>query len=99
MEVLENVDLAVSPLSIVGHDMDALYGNFLGQLSQFGTPTEAEYRVASEQRQQLELLRKQYIALQKKMRKEKQFDLQLEMNRELKELQTRIAQLENKIEQ
>ena len=99
MEVLENVDLAVSPLSIVGHDMDALYGNFLGQLSQLGTQSEADYKVAAEQRQHLELLRKQYTVLQKKMWKEKQFDLQLEMNRGLKELQTRIAQLENKIEQ
>lgn len=98
LEVLANVDLVETPLNIVGHDMDALYGNFLGQLSLFGTQTEAEYKVASGQRQQLELLRKQYTALQKKMRKEKQFSLQLEMNRELKELQTRIAQLENKIE-
>ena len=98
MEVLANVDLTVTPLNIVGHDMDAFYGNFLGQLSLFGTQTEAEYQVAAEQRQHLELLQKQYTALQKKMRKEKQFSLQLEMNRELKELQTRIAQLENKIE-
>ena len=99
MEVLANVDLTLSPLNIMGHDMDALYGNFLGQLSLFGTQTEAEYKVTAEQRQHLELLQKQYTVLQKKMRKEKQFSLQLEMNRELKELQTRIAQLENKIEQ
>ena len=99
MEVLANVDLTVTPLNIMGHDMDARYGNFLGQLSLFGTQTEAEYKVTAEQRQHLELLQKQYTVLQKKMRKEKQFSLQLEMNRELKELQTRIAQLENKIEQ
>lgn len=98
MEVLANIDLTATPLNIVGCDMDALYGNFLGQLSLFGTQTEAEYQVAAEQRQYLELLQKQCTALQKKMRKEKQFSLQLEMNRELKELQTRIAQLENKIE-
>ncbi|MBR8706562.1 MULTISPECIES: DUF4391 domain-containing protein [Bacteroides] len=98
IEVLPNVDLTASPLSIVGHDMDVLYGNFLGQLSQLGTQTEADYKVAAEQRQRLELLRKQYSVLQKKMRKEKQFSLQLEMNRELRELQANIAQLDNKIE-
>lgn len=98
MEVLANVDLTATPLTIVGHDMDMLYGYFLGQLSQLGTQSETEYKIAAEQRQQLELLQKQYTALQKKMRKEKQFNLQLEMNRELKELQTRIDQLENKIE-
>lgn len=90
MEVLANVDLTATPLNIVGGDMDALYGNFLGQVSQLGTQSETEYKIAAEQRQQLELLQKQYTALQKKMQKEKQFSLQLEMNRELRELREKI---------
>lgn len=93
MEVLANVDLAESRLCIVGHDMDLLYGNFLGQLSQLGTQTEAEYKELSERRKLLALLKRQYTALQKKIRKEKQFSLQLEMNRELKELNDKIEEL------
>lgn len=76
--------------------MDALYGNFLGQLSQLGTQSETEYKIVAEQRQQLELLQKQCNALQKKMRKEKQFNLQLEMNRELKELREKIEDVRQK---
>ena len=58
MEVLANVDLTANPLNIVGKDMDLLYGNFLGKLSQLNTFTETEYIKAADQRQQQELLKR-----------------------------------------
>ena len=91
MEAWTNVDLSATPLTITGHDMDMLYGNFLGKLSHLNTRTEAEYAKAAEQRQQQELLKRQYAALQKKIKNEKQFSRQLEMNRELKALKAKMT--------
>ena len=91
MEAWTNVDLSATPLTITGHDMDMLYGDFLGKLSHLNTQTEAEYAKAAEQRQRQELLKRQYAALQKKIKNEKQFSRQLEMNRELKALKAKMT--------
>ncbi|WP_314284957.1 DUF4391 domain-containing protein [Prevotella pallens] len=91
MEAWTNVDLSATPLTITGHDMDMLYGDFLGKLSHLNTQTEAEYAKATEQRQRQELLKRQYAALQKKIKNEKQFSRQLEMNRELKVLKAKMT--------
>lgn len=91
MEAWTNVDLSATPLTITGHDMDMLYGDFLGKLSHLNTRTEAEYVKAAERRQQQELLKRQYAALQKKIKNEKQFSRQLEMNRELKALKAKMT--------
>ena len=91
METWTKVDLSATPLTITGHDMDMLYGDFLGKLSHLNTRTEAEYAKAAEQRQQQELLKRQYAALQKKIKNEKQFSRQLEMNRELKALKAKMT--------
>lgn len=91
MEAWTNVDLSATPLMVTGHDMDMLYGDFLGKLSHLNTRTEAEYAKAAEQRQQQELLKRQYAALQKKIKNEKQFSRQLEMNRELKALKAKMT--------
>lgn len=91
MEAWTNVDLSATPLTVTGHDMDMLYGDFLGKLSHLNTRTEAEYAKAAEQRQQQEQLKRQYTALQKKIKNEKQFSRQLEMNRELKALKAKMT--------
>ena len=91
METWTNVDLSATPLTITEHDMDMLYGDFLGKLSHLNTRTEAEYAKAAEQRKQQELLKRQYAALQKKIKNEKQFSRQLEMNRELKALKAKMT--------
>lgn len=91
MEAWTNVDLSATPLTITGHDMDMLYGDFLGKLSHLNTQTGAEYAKAAEQRKQQELLKRQYAALQKKIKNEKQFSRQLEMNRELKALKAKMT--------
>lgn len=91
MEAWTNVDLSATPLTITGHDMDMLYGDFLGKLSHLNTQTEAEYAKATEQRQRQEQLKRQYAALQKKIKNEKQFSRQLEMNRELKVLKAKMT--------
>lgn len=94
MEVWEEVDLTTTPLAIVGHDMDMLYGYFLGKLSQLNTLTEDEYTQAAELRQQQELLTRQYATLDKKIRGEKQFNLKFNMNSDLRKLRQQIEAIE-----
>lgn len=94
MEVWEDVDLTTTPLAIVGHDMDRLYGYFLGKLSQLNTLTEDEYTQAAELRQQQELLTRQYATLDKKIRSEKQFNLKFSMNSDLRKLRQQIEAIE-----
>jgi hypothetical protein len=57
-ERLSKVDLSASPLRLGDYDMDALYADFLGQLSQLGTLTEADYQKADELKRQAERLQK-----------------------------------------
>lgn len=99
MEVWEDVDLTTTPLAIVGHDMDRLYGYFLGKLSQLNTLTEDEYTQAAELRQQQELLTRQYATLDKKIRSEKQFNLKFSMNSDLRKLRQQIEAIELQIAQ
>ena len=94
MEVWEDVDLTTTPLAIVGHDMDRLYGYFLGKLSQLNTLTEDEYTQAAELRQQQELLTRQYATLDKNIRSEKQFNLKFSMNSDLRKLRQQIEAIE-----
>ena len=94
MEVWEDVDLTTTPLAIVGHDMDRLYGYFLGKLSQLNTLTEDEYTQAAELRQQQELLTRQYATLDKKIRSEKQFNLKFSMNSDLRKMRQQIEAIE-----
>ena len=97
-ERLSKVDLSASPLRLEGYDMDALYAYFLGQLSQLGTTTEADYQKADELKRQAERLQKQCGALQKKKKQERQYNLRLEISRELKLQQAELAKLEQEIE-
>ena len=96
-ERLSKVDLSAQPLTLVGLDMDAVYAHMLGQLSQLGTQTEADYLSANELRQQAQQLKKQCETLEKKKKQEKQYNLRLEIHRALKQQQAELAKLENEI--
>lgn len=96
-ERLTKVDLSAQPLTLVGLDMDAVYAHMLGQLSQLGTQTEADYLSANELRQQAQQLKKQCEALEKKKKQEKQYNLRIEIHRALKQQQAELAKLENEI--
>lgn len=97
-ERLTKVDLSASPLAIVGYDMDAVYAHFLGQLSEWGTRSEADYQRADELKRQCERLQKQCEALTKKKKQERQYNLRLEISRVLKQRQAELAGLEQELE-
>lgn len=98
VERLTNVDLSATPLPIVGYDMDRIYTGFLGQVSQYGTHSESDYLKVSELTRQREILQRQCDALMKKKKQERQYNLRLEIGRELKRRQAELSSLSQEIE-
>ena len=78
--------------------MDKIYESFAGQVSGFGTNTAADTRRIIAIENEIATKQKLAEALQKKIRKEKQFARQMEMNTEARALKREIAKLNEKIE-
>ena len=87
-------------LIIEGGTMDRIYESFAGQISGFGTKTAADTRRIIANQNEIEIKQTLAEALQKKIRKEKQFARQVEMNSEARALKreiTRVKEERNKI--
>ncbi|WP_448826004.1 DUF4391 domain-containing protein [Capnocytophaga bilenii] len=97
IETLAATELKSKPLYIRGQDMDSLYAYLLGQVSGLHTITETDYQAASALRKELNNLHKQLVALQNKIRNEKQFNLQVAMNTQAKQLKNLITEQEQKL--
>ncbi len=97
IETLPAEELKNKPLCIRGQDMDSLYAYLLGQVSGLHTTTETAYLSASTLRKELNNLHKQLAALQNKIRNEKQFNLQVAMNTQAKQLKNLITEQEQKL--
>lgn len=85
-------------LVIEGGTMDKIYESFAGQVSGFGTNNAADTRRIIAIENEIATKQKLAEALQKKIRKEKQFARQVEMNTEARALKREIAKLKEKIE-
>lgn len=81
-------------LEIQGLDMDKVYENFVRQIAGENlTAKNGESLQESVEREQKKLeLKKQIEQLTKSVRKEKQFNRQIELNKKLKELKTQLAE-------
>ena len=77
--------------------MDKVYGNLLGQVSGLETKSEEDYKAAVELRRKIESTQKQILSLQKQIRSEKQFNLQMEMNAEARQLKKELGQLQQRL--
>ena len=97
IETLAAEELKNKPICIRGQDMDSLYAYLLGQVSGLHTITEADYQAASALQKELNNLHRQLAALQNKIRSEKQFNLQVAMNTQVKQLKNLITEQEQKI--
>ena len=83
------------PLKLDGLNLDKVYENFVRQIGGDALSAESKETLQQsverdERRQQLE---KQIAALQTKLRKEKQFNKQVELNTEIKQLKKELAKL------
>lgn len=82
-------------LKLDGLNMDAVYENYVRQIAGDVLHTgEAEsLKESVERNKQIQLLQKQIVTLQKKIRKEKQLNRQIELNAELKCLRKELSEL------
>lgn len=93
------VELGDKPLlTIEGQNMDTVYNGLLSQISGLHASTEEEYKIQAELRKQISLLEKQVKSLQKQVRSEKQFNRQIELNGQARQLKAKLAELKNQLE-
>ena len=84
-------------LTLEGQNMDALYEAMSGQVSGFGTKKAENTRRIIAIENEIATKQKLAEALQKKIRKEKQFARQVEMNTEARALKREIARLKEEL--
>lgn len=96
-ELQRNVDLGHISFSIEGQSMDKVYGNLLGQVSGLETSSEEDYKAAVALRRKIESTQKQILLLQKHICSEKQFNLQMKMNAEARQLKKELGQLQQRL--
>lgn len=94
----EWTDGGVLRLTIDGSTMDKIYESFAGQVSGFGTRNAADTKRVIDLQQQLEQKQQAVEALQKKVRVEKQFNHQMQLNAEARTLKLELAALQEEID-
>lgn len=97
MEVMRSVDLESVPLHIETSSMDAVYYGLLSNVSGLAVHNQSEYEAMAALCKRWQTLAKQVNALQNKIRKERQFNRQIEMNAEARALKKQMAELEKQI--
>lgn len=96
-ELKHDIQINSNTLNIQGQSMDAVYNGLLSQISGLTASTKEEYKEQVEVRKQIEKLQKQVVALQKRIKAEKQFNRQMELNAEVRQLRKEMALLTGKL--
>lgn len=84
-------------LTIEGQTMDTVYLNLLAQVSSLSVSSQAEYEDKAGLRQQLQNIEKQIASLQKRIRTERQFNRQVEMNSEARQLKRQAEEIKKQL--
>ena len=77
--------------------MDAIYENMAAVISGYGTSRSEETKRMVELESLIQKGRKEIAALQKRVRTEKQFNRQLELNNEARALKKKVAEWEKEM--
>ncbi|EJW91496.1 hypothetical protein EVA_20396, partial [gut metagenome] len=85
-------------LQLEGTNLDRIYESFAGQVSGFGTHNAADTKRIIELQKQLALKKRSVEALQKKVRAEKQYNRQVQLNSEARQLKRELASLQDEID-
>lgn len=85
-------------LTINGPDMDRIYESFAGQISGYGTDNAADMKRVIDLQARYEQKRRMAEALQKKVRAERQFNRQMQLNGEAREVKKEMEALRKEIE-
>ena len=91
------IQIDADTLNILGQSMDAVYNSLLSQISGLSASTREEYREQVDLRKQIESIQKQIMTLQKRIKAEKQFNRQMELNTEVRQLRKEITLLTDKL--
>lgn len=92
-ELKRDIRIDADTLNIQGQSMDAVYNCLLSQISGLSVSSKEEYKEQVELRKHIEILQKQIAALQKRIKAEKQFNRQMELNAEVRKLKKEITVL------
>lgn len=96
-ELKRNIQIDIDTLNIQGQSMDAVYNGLLSQISGLFVSTKEEYKEQVDVRKQIESIQKQIMSLQKRIKAEKQFNRQMELNTEVRRLGKEITLLTDKL--
>ena len=96
-EQKRDVLIESNTLNIQGQSMDAVYNGLLSQISGLSVSTKEEYKEQVDLRKQIESIQKQIMTLQKRIKAEKQFNRQMELNTEVRQLRKEIILLTDKL--
>lgn len=96
-ELKRDIRIDASTLNIQGQSMDAVYNGLLSQISGLYASTREEYKEQVDVRKQIESIQKQIVTLQKRIKAEKQFNRQMELNTEVRQLRKEITLLTDKL--
>ncbi|MCD8290228.1 MAG: DUF4391 domain-containing protein [Prevotella sp.] len=96
-EMKNNITIDADTLKIQGQSMDAVYSSLLSQISGLHISTEEEYKIQADLRRQIEKKNIQIGSLEMKIKAEKQFNRQIELNTLVRQLKKNISSLTNKL--
>lgn len=96
-ELKRDIRIDADMLNIQGQSMDAVYNGLLSQISGLSASTKEEYKELVDIRKQIESIQKQILMLQKRIKAEKQFNRQMELNTEVRQLRKEITLLTDKL--
>ena len=96
-ELKRDIRIETDILNIQGQSMDAVYNGLLSQISGLSASTKEEYKEQVDVRKQIESIQKQIMTLQKRIKAEKQFNRQMELNTEVRQLRKEVTLLTDKL--
>lgn len=96
-QLKRDVEINRDKITISGNDMDAVYTSILSQISGMYIEDQEDFKEKEELLKQIEKLEKQVTSLQKRIRAEKQFNRQIELNNEVRQAKKLINELRTKI--
>lgn len=95
--LLTGVNLANRPLKIDGFDLDRIYLNFFRQMMGYQIDSSTSIKEIQDLETRLVKMKRELENLQKRIRNEKQFNRQVELNSQVRLLKRNISELENKL--
>lgn len=97
IKFLCDIDLASRPLQIEGQNLDRVYFNFFSQMSGYKIDNSAAITEVKELETRLAKMRRKAENIQIRVRNEKQFNRQIELNSQARALKRQIAELESQL--